>query len=120
MRQACELALHLSTAREPARGREIAFHWPTRSSAIYDAEELADLKETSQEIAYMISEGCHVPDGWANAHLARHLDFLVGRGFAFEALLHHLDDKMEKRGYAKPYQLAAHLTQTWYECASEI
>ncbi len=89
-------------------------------AASYNAEEFVDIKETSWETALAISEGCKVPDGWANAHLARHMDFLARRELALETLLRHLDKEMKFWGYAEPYQLAVHPNQTCYECASEI
>ncbi len=48
----------------------------------YDAKELADLEDTSREIASATFEGHHVPVGWANAHLARHMDFLARQELA--------------------------------------
>jgi hypothetical protein len=36
-----------------------------------------------------------VSDGWANTHLARHMDFLARRELALDTLIHHLDKEME-------------------------
>ena len=98
----------------------MAFYLPHCLDASYNATELADLKDTSQEIASAIFEGRNVSDGWANAHLARHMDFLARWELALETLLCHLDKEMECRGYAEPYQLAAYPNQTCYECVNEI
>jgi hypothetical protein len=46
-------------------------------AAPFDAKKLADLEDTSREIELAIFEGRNVPDGWAKAHLARHMDFLA-------------------------------------------
>jgi hypothetical protein len=78
MRQVRELApFYLSMALEPAWESNMAFNLPHCSAASYDAEELADLEDTSWEIASTVFEGRNFPDGWANAHLARHMDFLA-------------------------------------------
>jgi hypothetical protein len=82
-------------AHEPAWGSKISFYLPTCLAAYYDAKELADLADTSQEIALAIFEGHHVPDGLANAHLARHMDFLARQEIALKALLRHLNKEME-------------------------
>jgi hypothetical protein len=43
----------------------MAFYLPNCLAASYDAKELADLENTSREIALAIFdfEGCNVPDG---------------------------------------------------------
>ena len=42
-------------------------------AAPLNAEVLADLKATSRDIAYTISKGRQVPDGWGVLHFVRHI-----------------------------------------------
>jgi hypothetical protein len=56
-RQGRELAHQLSLVRETARESNMAFYLPYCSAASYNAEELADLMDTSRENALAIVEG---------------------------------------------------------------
>ncbi len=78
--------------------RKLAFYQPACLAAPLDAEALADLEATSQDIAYTISKGCQVPDGQGVVHLARHMDFLAGCPCAIQALSKKLDRKKSRRG----------------------
>jgi hypothetical protein len=119
-RQARELDPLLSMAPEPAWESNMAFYLPHCLAASYDARELADLKDTSWEITLAIFEGCNVPDGWANIHLGRHMDFLARWEITLETLHHQLNKEINWQGYAEPYQLLNHPNKTCYVCASEI
>ena len=70
---------------------ELTFYQPACSAAPLHAEVLADLEATSRDIAYTISGGRQVPNGWGVFHLGRHLDFLAGFPCAIEALSQKLD-----------------------------
>jgi hypothetical protein len=72
---------------------KLAFYQPACLAAPLDAEALADLEATSRDIAYTISDGHQVPDGWGIVHLARHMDILAGCPCAIEALSKKLDCK---------------------------
>jgi hypothetical protein len=65
-----------STVKRPSVSK-LVFYQPACLAAPLNAEVLTDLKATSQNIAYMISEGGKVPDGWGVVHLARHMDLLA-------------------------------------------
>jgi hypothetical protein len=69
----------------------LAFYQPACLVASLDAEALADLEATSHDIAYMISEGRQVPDGWGVIHLVRRMDLFAGCPCAIKALSEELD-----------------------------
>jgi hypothetical protein len=81
-----------STVKMPSVSK-LAFYRPARLAAPLDAEVLADLEAISQDIAYTISKGCQVPDGWGVVHLARRMDLLTGRPCAIKALSKKPDHK---------------------------
>ena len=56
----------------------LVFYRPACLAAPLNAEVLADLEATSRDIAYTISKGQKVPDGWGVVHLVRHMDLLAG------------------------------------------
>ncbi len=58
-----------STLKMPSVSK-LVFYQPACLAAPVDAEVLADLEATSRDIAYTISEGPQVPDGWGIIHLA--------------------------------------------------
>jgi len=89
---------------------ELAFYHPACSATPLDAEVLADLEATSQDIAYTISEGRQVPNGWGVVHLGRHLDFLVGFPCAIGALSQKLGrNKARQWGEVAPFGMV----QAW-------
>jgi hypothetical protein len=86
-------------------GSKLAFYQPACLAAPLDAEALTDLEATSRDIAYTISEGRQVPDGWGIVHLARHMDLLAGRPCAIKALSKKLDhEKARRRGGIATFQ----------------
>jgi hypothetical protein len=88
----------LSAVKTPLVSK-LVFYQPARLAAPLDAEALADLKATSQDIAFTISKDRQIPDGWGVVHLARHMDFLTGRLCAIEALSGKLNcEKARRRG----------------------
>jgi hypothetical protein len=74
-----------STVKMPSVSK-LVFYQPACLAAPLDAEALADLKATSRDIAFMISKGHQIPDGWGIVHLARNIDLLVGCLCAIKAL----------------------------------
>jgi hypothetical protein len=80
----------LSMVKTPSVSK-LVFYQPARLAAPLNAEVLADLKATSWDIAFTISEGHQIPDGWGIVHLARHMDLLAGCPCAIEALSRKLD-----------------------------
>ena len=83
----------LSTVQTPSVS-DMVFYRPARLAASINAAVLADLEATSWNIAYTISDGRQVPDGWGVLHLVRHMDLLVGRPYALEALSHKIGQMM--------------------------
>ena len=95
----------LSYVKMPSVSK-LAFYHPACSAAPLNAEVLADLKATFWNIAYTISEGRQVPNGWGVVHLARHWDLLVGRPCAIEALSLKIDhDKARQWGEVAPFRI---------------
>ena len=84
---------HLSMVQTPSASN-LVFYLPACLAAPLDAEVLANLEATSQDIAYPISKGCQVPNVWGVIHLVRHMDLLVGRPYALEALSHKIGQMM--------------------------
>ena len=76
---------HLSNVQMPSVSN-LVFYRPACLAAPLNAEVLADLEATSRDIAYTISKGQKVPDGWGVVHLVRHMDLLARRPCVPEAL----------------------------------
>jgi hypothetical protein len=72
---------------------------PAQSAAVA-AGKLKVMESISLKIAVAISEGHYVTDGWAVAHLARHLDLLeLGRQSVLDALAKYFGQVMNRPGY---------------------
>jgi hypothetical protein len=88
----------LSTVKTPPVSK-LVFYQPACLAAPLDAEALANFEATSWYIAFTIFEGHQIPDGWGVVLLARHMDLLVGRPCAIEALSGKLKcEKAQQRG----------------------
>jgi hypothetical protein len=73
---------------------------PAQSAAV-TAGKLKVMECTSLKIAVAISEGRHVTNGWAVAHLARHLDLLeLGWQSVLDALAEYFGQVMNRPGYS--------------------
>jgi hypothetical protein len=84
---------------------KLVFYQPACSAAPLDAEALVNLKATSWDIAFTISEGRQIPDGWGVVHLARHMDLLAGCLCVIKALSRKLDhDKAPQGGGIATFQ----------------
>ena len=98
----------------------IHFYGPARGAAPVDTTVLADLESTSREIAVAISERQPVPNKWAIAHLAIHLDHIAKVPCALEDIASLLDKAFRRLGYSK-YQMTTHLSNlSRYQCAGEL
>jgi hypothetical protein len=80
----------LSMVKTPSVSK-LVFYQPARLAAPLDAEALANLGATSRDIAFRISKGHQIPDGWGVVYLARHMDLLAGPPCAIEAFSKKLD-----------------------------
>jgi hypothetical protein len=86
----------LSMVKTPSVSK-LAFYQPACSAAPPNAEALADLEAPSQDIAYTISKGRQVPDGWGVVHLVRHVNLLAGHPCAIKALSKKINRKKARR-----------------------
>jgi hypothetical protein len=98
----------------------IHFYGPVCGAAPVNTTVLANLESTSREIAVAISKRQPVPNTWAIAHLAIHLDHIAKVPCALEDIALLLDKAIRRPGYSK-YQMATHLSNlSRYQCAGEL
>ena len=89
----------IAAATTPSLSRS-SFYRPTPSAAV-SADVLGEVEETSLSIAVAVAKGRWVPDDWALAHLAWHLDLLVANGpTTLEALTYRLNRLMGNPFYS--------------------
>jgi hypothetical protein len=108
------LSPHLSTVKMPSVSK-LVFYQPACLADPLNAEALANLKATSQDIAFTISQGHQIPDDWGVVHLTRHMDLLAGCACAIKALSRKLwwrGGGLQHSGIANSVTTLATSTQT--------
>jgi hypothetical protein len=110
----------LPTVKTPLVSK-LVFYQPACSAAPLNAEALANLEATSQDIAFTISESHQIPDGWGVVHLARHMDLLTGRLCAINTLSRKLDhEKARQRGGIATFRNRQFCHHSWDQYADRF